>query len=401
MMQQSALDRAIILAAAAAVGAPCVDAPEGIRVACRDGWHAADLLAELATRDADRTDVQRLARELRAATPRATMGNVRDFMLSHVGFEPEPGEIFVGPRALLARGKGDCDDHARMVYALLRAGGVRPRLAFLAGPDGPRHVAAQGYDPISGWTWIETTIAPPRAPAPAELGEHPFTAISRMGLSRPDAVGWEVVTLGEAAMPAEVTDNDLRKLAAVARSVGANPADLLLVLISESGLDPAAGAGRGERGAHGINQILGMYLPKFGWSGTIADFDAASIEAQLDVVQRFLGTARGQFGNATALYLYNFLPAYIAHANQPGFVLTRRAEGTGYYEGNTGFDVDGKGYITVQDITTHINKVRNLKRYRDLHARLSTLGEASSSGPGIALAIGAALVAGAVAWAID
>jgi transglutaminase-like putative cysteine protease len=88
-----------------------------------------------------------------------------------------PGEVFRSPAETLRVGYGDCDDHARLVRALLRALGwdaryvvlQRGRLAHVVtavpgtwhGADGDR-------------IWVETTL-------PAELGEHPIVALGRLG----------------------------------------------------------------------------------------------------------------------------------------------------------------------------------------------------------------------------
>ncbi len=146
---------------------------------CPDGWGAARFLVAQAAADARTAGARVLALELRRAASsdlafaRAVFGYVRD----RVQFVREPGEVFARADYTLASGGGDCDDHARVVYALLRAGGLPARLNFLfrQGDRGPRHVVAQALLPGLGWTWLETTAA-------ANFGEHPYAAARRLGI---------------------------------------------------------------------------------------------------------------------------------------------------------------------------------------------------------------------------
>jgi hypothetical protein len=73
----------------------------------------------------------------------------------------------------MSAGAGDCDDHARLLYALALAGGVPAKLLFFTEDDEqPVHVVTQLQD-SRGWNWAETTID-------AEYGEEPFDALERL-----------------------------------------------------------------------------------------------------------------------------------------------------------------------------------------------------------------------------
>jgi hypothetical protein len=147
-------------------------------VECADGWGAARLLVALGAEDRSSPWARELARELRAAAPddASFAEAVLAFVKERLRFVREaPGaELFQsGPYSLL-HGEGDCEDHARLVYALAVAGGLPARFAFLHRGDGPTHAVAQvriGDVP----TWAETTID-------ARLGEHPLEAGRRLGL---------------------------------------------------------------------------------------------------------------------------------------------------------------------------------------------------------------------------
>lgn len=147
------------------------------RVVCRDGWHAGQFLVALGEEDARSPDVHAIASAIRKQSngDGDYASAVHAMVRERVRFVPEVGEIFTSPGYSLAAGYGDCDDHARLVYSLLRAGGVPARMGFLY-RDGqtPSHVAAQAG--LGGlWHWLETTVD-------AEPGEHPLSAATRLGV---------------------------------------------------------------------------------------------------------------------------------------------------------------------------------------------------------------------------
>ena len=169
------------------------------RLACPDGWAAARFLLASALEDAETAGARDLALELRAQadTDAAFVAMVHEYVREHVRFVREAGEVFTSPDYTLAMAGGDCDDHARTVFALLRAGGIPARMAFLyrrGTTAGPTHVATQaGLD--GRWLWMETTIA-------ADVGEAPYDAARRLGLltNRQD-IATEVRTMTERDLP--------------------------------------------------------------------------------------------------------------------------------------------------------------------------------------------------------
>jgi peptidoglycan hydrolase-like protein with peptidoglycan-binding domain len=167
-------------------------------VVCRDGWSAARMLVGLAAADARTAGARDLALALRRAGDgddefaRAVHAYVKD----RVRFVREPGEVFAGASYTLGAEGGDCDDHARLVFAVVRAGGVPARLAFLGrrGASGPSHVCAQAF--VSGaWRWLETTVD-------AEYDEHPYAAAMRLGiLSARSDIAEETRAMSEKDLP--------------------------------------------------------------------------------------------------------------------------------------------------------------------------------------------------------
>lgn len=434
-MHQTAMERAIVLGAADAVRAPVVEGPEGLIVACENGWQAADLLVALGELDQVRPELFDIAAPLVGRDDFDTMERIHRFVLDAVGFAPEEGEIFVGPLELLRRGVGDCDDHARLVYGLARAAGLVPVIAAV-GEASPSHACCCCYDRGRRvMTWMETTLQPPQAPRSCELGENPYDAAAAMGLIRQDIASPKVTYVGELAImeslkreapwtwPHEVdartarmgdtegaapsvSDDDLVLLAKVAQSIGTEPQALLAILVSESGFDPAAGHGRSAYGAHGLNQIIpaGFATPTrpaergleaLGWHGTIADYDDATIAEQLPTTGEYFRGAfkmSGPAKTAGGLYALNMAPAAFsgAHEMEDDFVLlsstgTRwKGQEPAYYKGNTLFDVEKKGYITQGDMHRAIAKVEASGRYKSLRDRLAViLGRPLPSGPGV------------------
>lgn len=174
------------------------------RMAFEDPWAAARLLVELADEDASDPVVRAWALDILRATAEAigeSLGPtlspalsdafaraIHDNVQAQIKFIQEPLETFQSAAVTMQSGAGDCDDHARLVYALACAGGLNSQLVFfededsgslpmvMLGGDGtqPVHVVAQIQDPNGAWQWAETTIA-------AEYGEEPHDAFERLG----------------------------------------------------------------------------------------------------------------------------------------------------------------------------------------------------------------------------
>jgi transglutaminase-like putative cysteine protease len=170
-----------------------------------DPWAAARLLCILAEEDADEPAVQEWSRSILEETADAYGTTVDDPTIldafaaavhanvqGWIRFAPEEGERFQSASTTMIEGVGDCDCHARLVHALMRAQGAESELRFFESEDEPVHaVAALGTS--QGPAWAETTIA-------AAFGEHPQEAYRRLGLdranTRPDIgfLGLEFVT---------------------------------------------------------------------------------------------------------------------------------------------------------------------------------------------------------------
>jgi len=137
------------------------------------------LLDKLGAYDARLPEVRRIA-ELAAAgsaSPVEQIAKLHAFVRGRVLFTGEPSETFSPTLRVLELGAGDCDDHTRVMLALLRSMGHKAAPMTLGSP--PRHVAAGVVLDGRQW-WLETTID-------AHPGEHPLAAAKRLGIqTRPD-----------------------------------------------------------------------------------------------------------------------------------------------------------------------------------------------------------------------
>lgn len=162
-------------------------------------------------------------------------------------------------------------------------------------------------------------------------------------------------------------------LARVADRIGAEPADLLAVLYSESRLNPAADNGV----AKGLNQITWDgaqgWLSKDQW----LRIPTLSVDAQLPLVERsFLGSravarmGEDAFANAAQLYQANFAPATIPKGSTDDTVLYRSAARGGdaqedrNYRANKGLDSRRTGQIELGDLRGYLVRATDTADFR-------------------------------------
>jgi hypothetical protein len=294
------------------------------------------------------------------------------FVQQTVAYTDEETETFMSPAFVLSSGAGDCDDSARAYVAIARAAGWQARLVYFLQGGQPAHVAAQVVDPVSGaWTWAETTIA-------ARYGEAPFAALARLGIPRADIGGTPYViqngrpvplkgmgrmtTIGQASWPSYLGDGFAADLVSYSQGIGANPLDVLKLLLSESSLQPGAKntsyfpAGQY---AIGINQLAPVnwgFITNAGY--TLESYAQLTAQEQLPVAFAYFQNLMSAHGLSSIsgrdLYVLNFLPAYY-QPNQPDSAVLV-ASPSGYYEANKkSLDHGGKGSITYGDMQIALN----------------------------------------------
>jgi hypothetical protein len=183
----------------------------------------------------------------------------------------------------------------------------------------------------------------------------------------------------------EWEDDDFRALAAVAKKNRMNPADLLLVLASESGLHPWAAYRVDEDGnattdksgypyAAGINQVTKAANDVLGITeaerATIPTWSVAEEIPLVDKLFRAISwTKTGKpYAHAGVIYAANFAPARMSE--DVNAVLYRQGVDGAAYTRNRGFDVAVKGYITVGDLVEHLRGVAMGPVYQSALRRL-------------------------------
>jgi len=347
------------------------------RLECPDGWAGARLLVLLADEDARTSGgrAEALAMRQRARSDAAFARAVFD-RVQALQFLPERGEVFTAASYTLDVGAGDCDDEARLVYALLRAGGLPARLVFLSRGGEPTHAVAQ-VRLGQAWQWLETTI-------PARFGEHPMSAKTRLGHGARTDIGVHATAIDPftlektpvlgfllGAAVAVQTTGDLssqffRDAALMARRANLRGAsvsglDFLSVFNGESGVY-ANKSGPNSDGLYdyGLNMMHGPATLRFaGWLGTPDQYLSLSADEQLPYVERYFQkmippSAWRYVRGARQLYAINAWPGIFA--SNPMLFLDDEAviasKGHGAYY--SGFDFHRDGTNRPSDIDTWI-----------------------------------------------
>jgi len=146
--------------------------------------------------------------------------------------------------------------------------------------------------------------------------------------------------------------SDYRELAQVAESIRANAGDLLLVLFSESRLNPAATNGS----ARGLNQLTPIALPCAGaTTAEHASMTEMSVAQQLPFVRRYFQCnswwkAGGGYETAARLYTANAAPQFVGAASMDAVIYDSNGATPKNYWANTGLDSEKKGYVTIRDL---------------------------------------------------
>lgn len=157
------------------------------------------------------------------------------------------------------------------------------------------------------------------------------------------------------------------KLGNIAYIRGFNPNWLMVVMASESGLDPSRR--NKSSNAVGLIQIMPTYYNRWGVSmETLQNMDAT---AQLEYVGKYLSEwENAKYLHPVDMYLVTLAPAILSidnrnassvvyssdSINHPSIIRSLSSNSTSEYNGNKGFDVDNKGYITIKDVQNRFVK---------------------------------------------
>lgn len=190
---------------------------------------------------------------------------------------------------------------------------------------------------------------------------------------------------GGISRPEEWTVEDFQSLAALSHQLGMNPADLLVVLWSESGGHPWAQFPKAPAypQAAGLNQITSVAAATAGLSeAQRADMVHWTVAQQLPVVEHYFSHLGWPYSypNAGIIYAMNFGANRVkARGTAPDTVLYDTSDGNAYTT-NSAFDTEKKGYITIQDLSNHLQVVASRPDYQGaLQALRYATGDGSLS----------------------
>lgn len=176
----------------------------------------------------------------------------------------------------------------------------------------------------------------------------------------------------------DIDDAFFPRLEEVADEVLARPLDLLKCWKSESDVRAAAhndgppGAPESRRyHASGIFQAMPATLVGLGWGKDHAAYRRLTATQQLEWALRYYRPYRGKLVSVGAVYTATFLPALIAHAGNPNFVLTAKNGPLPWAFGpNAVFDRNGDLAITVGELEDAVTRNCVGPRWIELIARL-------------------------------
>jgi hypothetical protein len=173
-----------------------------------------------------------------------------------------------------------------------------------------------------------------------------------------------------------------QKLAEVCGRLGIKPANLLLVMFLESGVNPAQ-KNKAGGSAVGLIQFMPDTLKSMGLDeNTIKNFDKVPAEKQLDYVEQYVRGAMNKIGNkpftsATQYYHANIFPLTLSRwsgddpkLNRNVVVFSSRSkdarERAAYKYNGKYFDTDNKGYVSVGDLSTRLNELKNTTQFKNI-----------------------------------
>lgn len=154
--------------------------------------------------------------------------------------------------------------------------------------------------------------------------------------------------------------------------IGCKPIDLLGVMMSESGVQPAARNLNGD--ASGLIQFMPATLRGLGWRGGAQAFRCLTASQQCTYVAAYFSPWKkdgAPFDSAGRVYQAVFLPGTLRTARKPSDVLCAKRGALGWaYEANAVFDADGDGRITISELSASVHRACKGPRWRELLGRL-------------------------------
>lgn len=162
-----------------------------------------------------------------------------------------------------------------------------------------------------------------------------------------------------------------KRLDEISKALKCDPLHLLNVMLSESGVDPAAHNKNGN--ASGLIQFMPSTLMGLGWTRGHEAFRQLSATDQLEwVLAYFKPYVKHSLDSAHRIYLFTFLPAYGTDpaSRADSFVLCG-AQGPHalFYRANAILDTDKNLFITVGDLRKRLERLQTSQAWQNLLAR--------------------------------
>lgn len=152
-----------------------------------------------------------------------------------------------------------------------------------------------------------------------------------------------------------VPDLAALRFQAICIELGCNPLHLAQVIMAESGWYPTAHNPNGH--ASGLFQAMPATLKGLGYAPGLdpvaraESFRGLTAAEQMPWLRRYYMPYKGRLGSVAACYLATFMPAYLDHAQEPGFVLASKSLRGFIYNANRGFDANGDNAISVSELS--------------------------------------------------
>lgn len=172
-----------------------------------------------------------------------------------------------------------------------------------------------------------------------------------------------------------VPDLAALRFQAICIELGCNPLHLAQVIMAESGWYPTAHNPNGH--ASGLFQAMPATLKGLGYAPGLdpvaraESFRGLTAAEQMPWLRRYYMPYKGRLGSVAACYLATFMPAYLDHAQEPGFVLASKGLRGFIYNANRGFDANGDLAITVGELALACGRAARGGRWLQVVADLS------------------------------
>ncbi len=177
------------------------------------------------------------------------------------------------------------------------------------------------------------------------------------------------------------TDEDVEAYVDGCTEAQVNPLHALGVMFSESNAHAEAHNPGGD--ATGLIQFMPQTRANMGFKGTWQAFAALGVAGQLPYFTRYLKTYRGQLTSPSRVYVAVFLPACLTwpRLNELSVITSSSGPFSFAYLPNKVFDREGKGYITMGDLSLAIDRASKGARWLELSERVSDVMKGRETDP--------------------